>query len=679
MAKKTHPYPVAPPRFDLVLPAKIRDKRAFGNMVARPKFFPRLCPEAQKMRLYLRAYRPGKGFSLQPKSHFNHITALSERRVILQIALVIVALVYAARLYYLQVSVAEYKEEAQDNILRRKQEDAQRGVIYDRNGKVLASNKAVFDIMIIKKKLVIDDTARFCAFFGLEREELRGHLAKANATIYQRINPYPLLKQLSVEEFARIQDRINEFEGVYVQPHTIRDYPHQSLASVLGYVKEVDGDVLKRDTTRYYKPGDLIGKSGLEAYYEKDLRGRRGSKYVMVNARLVEKGSYANGKFDTLPVSGKDLHSSVDLDLQAYAERLMQNKKGAVVAIEPSTGEILTMVSAPSYDPNLLTGKGKQVSQNYRELLLNPYKPMFNRTIMAPYPPGSTFKTVQALIGLEMGVLDTINTSFSCTQEIVACHGHASPLRIFGSIQHSCNPFYLKAFKKIINQEVYKDHIADTRKGLEEWNNYVWQFGLGKPLGVDLPYESSGNIPTVAYYDRRFRNNKWKLGNIYSISIGQGEVGVLPLQLANLAALLANRGYFYTPHIVRTVGDSTVAKFKEKHVIGIQPAYFDHIARAMAEVVRAGTARRAFTERFTICGKTGTAQNPHGKDHSVFIAFAPLENPKIAIAVYVENSGFGGTWAAPVASLVMEKYLMGNIERPELENYVLSGNLLEEK
>ncbi|MEN7547521.1 penicillin-binding protein 2 [Rapidithrix thailandica] len=603
-----------------------------------------------------------------------------ERKIYIQIAVLFVGFVFLMKLLDIQLIDSQYKGKADKNMLSRVVEYPLRGMIYDRHGQLIVNNKPTFDLYFIPKQLFIKDTAEFCEFFSIEKSYLHEQLAKAK----RKYKSYPFIKHLSMQDFAKIQDRLSDIPGITVVARTVREYPSNSMANILGYVKEVDKSDLKKDTTNYYRQGDLIGKSGIERYYENYLRGKQGVKYVMTNVRGMVKGSYKNGKLDTLPVVGEDLISSIDLDLQQYGEKLMQHKKGAIVAIEPSTGEILTMISAPSYDPNLLTGKGKQVSKNYVKLLNNPNKPLYNRAIQSPYPPGSTYKTVMALVGLQDKALDTVHTYFSCDKSIVGCHGHPSPLNVHGSIQHSCNPWYVKALRQVVNQGRRSDPREDTRVGLDSLHDKLLKFGLGRRLGLDLPYEHSGRVPSTKYYDENYYTKNWKLGNIYSISIGQGEVGVVPLQMANLAATIANRGWYITPHMIKGIGDSLYLpeEYTAKNDTGVDAPYFDYVARAMADVVKAGTARRAFIEDIVVCGKTGTAQNPHGEDHSVFMAFAPLYNPKIAIAVYVENAGFGGTWAAPIASLMIEKYIKREIQsnqRKWLEQYVLSGKFIEEE
>lgn len=577
---------------------------------------------------------------------------------------------------HLQVFDSDYSQAANDNIVSRITKYPLRGMVLDRNGKELVRNRPVFDLMVIPKELKIpgNDTLAFCKFFNIEPEYAREKLAEARE--YAPHLPSVFIKHLSLQAFACIQDRLTEYPGIYPTERTVRDYPNKTIANALGYVKEVDRAFLEADTTNYYRQGDLIGKSGLEWQYEKHLRGTRGVSYVIRNVRGVVKGKFQEGRFDTVPGIGKNLTTTIDLDLQLYGEQLMQNKRGAVVAIEPETGEILTMISFPSYDPNLLTGEGKEASKNYIALVNDPDKPLFNRAIQAVYPPGSTFKTLMALTGLQDGVLDTSTTYFSCDKSIVGCHGHPSPLNLMESLRHSCNPFYVKALRKVILQNRDKDEHQDTRRGLEEWKAKLATLGLGQKLGIDLPFERAGLIPYPGYYDKFYYLNNWRVSNIYSIGIGQGEVLMTPLQLANQAAVIANRGWYKIPHLVKSIGDSLVQP--EKQSTAIEPVHYDFVARSMSNI---HTARLSKIHDITVCGKTGTAQNPHGEDHSIFMAFAPLHKPEIAIAVYVENAGFGGTWAAPLASLLIEKYLRGHIseQREWIENYVKSGNFMDDK
>jgi penicillin-binding protein 2 len=587
----------------------------------------------------------------------------------------------------LQVISDDFQQQAQNTSTRTNILYPPRGLVYDRNGKLLVENNPVFDIEIIAKefKLEANDTTRLCQLLRISVEEFREKLGKARHGL-QRYKPYLFIKQMSVENYAKIQDELSDYEGIYPNVRTIRKYPYSSFAGGLGYVREIDQRMLSKDTADYYRRGDMLGISGIERSYEEELRGKRGVQQVMYDRLGIARGSFKDGEYDTLPEAGLTLQTTIDAELQRYGEYLMQNKIGSIVAIDPKTGEVLSMVSAPTFDPNLLTGEGTEVAKNYLMLSQDPTKPLYNRALQAAYPPGSTFKIVQALIGLQDGVLDTVHTSFSCSKELVNCHNHPSPLNLHGSIQHSCNPFYYKSFIRIIRQNRSENDKEDTRIGLDRWHDHALSFGFGRKLGIDLPYESHGLIPSTAYYDKiaERRGYGWKLGNIYSLSIGQGEMSAVPLQLANFAAILANRGHYYIPHVVRAINDTTLVdiKYRTKQKTTVDEKYFSYIVDAMADVVRAGTARRAKIDDIIVCGKTGTVQNPHGEDHSIFIAFAPKDNPKIAIAVIVENAGFGGTWAAPIASLMMEKYINDTISDANVkykEQRVVELNLIEQE
>jgi penicillin-binding protein 2 len=456
---------------------------------------------------------------------------------------------------------------------------------------------------------------------------------------------------------------------------SVRSYPQASSSNALGYIGEISSNQLGRDSSKYYKQGDYVGLSGIEGYYESDLRGVKGVKYKLVNVRGVDKGALKDGEFDTASVAGRNLISTIDLELQQYGEMLMAGKRGSVVAIEPKTGEVLAMISAPTYDPNLLTGA--LFGNNYMALNRDETKPLFNRPIMAMYPPGSIFKIVQSLVGLQMGVL-TPNTTYSCNRSLVACHNHPNPVNLFGAIRNSCNPYYHQAYRAMINREVSSNTFKDTKVGLNTWREYVLKFGLGSTLGIDLKNEKGGSIPSSVLYDKIYGEGRWKYSTIYSLSIGQGEMLVTPLQMANLAAIFANKGYYYPPHLIKAIdGDPNKIpeEFRTKKNVGVDAHHFDLIQDAMAEAIY-GTAARAAIPDITIAGKTGTAQNPQGEDHSVFIAFAPKENPQIAIAVYVENAGWGGRAAASTASLMIEKYIRREVKRLALEEYVLVGKFM---
>lgn len=593
----------------------------------------------------------------------------SERKFIIIGIFIAVGLIFLMKLFYLQVIDDSYLVSANRNTLRYITQYPARGLVYDRKDKLLVYNEATYDLMVIPNEIKNLDTAEICNLFGINKTDLADKLMKA-----KKYSPYKASifeKQLSKESYGYIQEMLYRFKGFYVQSRTLRKYPRPIGAHTLGYIGEVSEDMPAKDN--YYRSGDYIGISGIEKSYEKELRGRKGMKIMMVDVHNREKGSFQNGKYDTTALSGLNLYTCLDADLQEYGEKLMQNKNGSIVAIEPSTGEILTIVSSPSYDPNLLVGRVR--SSNYFNLMNDPENPLFNRALMAKYPPGSTFKIVNALIGLQDGVLKP-STRFTCERGFhmgklnIKCHAHISPLDLIGSIKHSCNAYYCKAFRQIIDNRVYKN----TREGFLHWRNEVLSFGFGARFGSDLPYELKGNIPTPEYYDRYHGKNSWRSLTVISLAIGQGELGITPLQLANFAAIIGNGGYYYIPHIVKAVGvkDNTISRFREKKTTTIDSKYFDLVKEAMYEVVTSGTGSGSKIDSITMCGKTGTAQNPHGKDHSIFIAFAPKDNPKIAICVVVENAGFGATWAAPIASLLIEKYLKGKVYRTDLEERILN-------
>ena len=595
------------------------------------------------------------------------------RAAVIVLVIFLVSAVLFLKLFTIQVVDDSFLRRAESNAIQRVVDHPYRGLVYDRTGKLLVFNDPIFDLMVVPREFQVGDTARFCELFRISKDELiEGYNA---AKSYSRVKPSPLIKQLSTKDFARIQDFLVDYPGLFILTRSVRSYPSPVAAHALGYLGEISAGQLKKDTLLYYSQGDYIGLSGLEKYYENELRGKKGVKYKMVNVRGVDKGPFKEGQYDTLSFAGKNLTSTLDLELQAYGELLMSGKTGSVVAIEPKTGEILAMLSAPFYNPNELAGAA--FGKTYSKLNKDTSKPLFNRPIMATYPPGSIFKIVQSLIGLQEGII-TPTTTFACNQSLVACHNHPSPVNMFGAIRNSCNPYYHQAFRQIINQDVSSNTYKDTEIGLNAWREKVLKFGLGAPLSLDMSGEKGGNIPSSKLYDRIYGEGRWKYSTIYSLSIGQGEMEVTPLQMANLAAIFANKGYYYTPHLVKAIdGDSKKIsrKFQEKHTVGVDPHHFDLIQDAMAEAIY-GTAPRAVMKDLVIAGKTGTAQNPHGEDHSVFIAFAPKDDPKIAIAVYVENAGWGGRAAATTASLMIEKYLRRTVARTELQDYVLAGNFV---
>lgn len=596
------------------------------------------------------------------------------RKEIIQILVVITGIVFLAKLFYIQLVDDRYARMAESNTIVKEIEYPFRGLIYDRNGKLLVYNTPEYDLFVVRKEVTNLDTALFCSVFNLTKGELLQAFAEMRKRKeYSPVKPTLFIKQLSNYDFAWIQDYIDEFPGFYIQPRTSRAYTTRAMANVLGYVSEITRSQLERDTTRIYRQGDYIGQSGLEAQYEIYLRGKLGVRYKLRNVDGVDKGSFKEGEYDTLSVPGYDLITTIDLSLQEYGEKLMHGKVGSIVALEPATGEVLAMISGPSYDPVLLTGRN--FSSNFMLVSSDSAKPLFTRPLMAMYPPGSIFKIVQTLIALQEGVVG-YDTRFPCDRSIVNCHNHPQPCDLHMAVQYSCNPYFHQVFRRIINQNKSPNTFTDARIGLENWYGYVTRFGLGKPLGIDLPSEKGGQMPGPALYNRIYGEGRWKFSTIYSLAIGQGEMLVTPVQMANLAAIMANKGHYYTPHLVKEIRGSENQPAVQRHDTGIDEKYFDFVQDAMSDAIY-GTAQRAVIPGIDLCGKTGTAQNPHGHDHSVFMAFAPKDNPKIAIAVYVENAGWGGRAAASIASLMIEKYLTGEVKRTALEEYVLRGQFLD--
>ena len=600
----------------------------------------------------------------------------SERKYVIIGIVVLVGIIFFLRLFYLQVYEDSFKLSANNNVLRPSIQYPARGLIYDRKGKLMVYNEAVYDLMVTPKQLKKIDTTEFCSLIGITHEDFIQKLTKARQYSIYKASLFE--KQLSSETYAALQEKLYNFPGFFVEERTVRKYPDNAAAHVLGYIGEVDTNITRKNP--YYKKGDYIGISGIEQSYESVLRGKRGIKILMVDVHNRIKGSFQDGKHDTLAISGENLVSSLDKELQNYGEMLMQNKIGSLVAIEPSTGEILALVSSPSYDPNLLVGRIR--SHNYRALLLDPVKPLFNRALMAQYPPGSTFKLIMALIGQQENVLHP-QTRYPCAHGYPpgggkpACHVHFSPLDLQQSIQYSCNSYYSYVFKSVIDNPKY----PSTEVAFEAWRKNISSFGVGVKLAVDLPNVLRGSVPTVGYYNKYFGQSHWKSSTIISLGIGQGELGMNPLQMANVAAIIANRGFYYLPHVIKSIGDKkvTLNEYTKKHYTSVASSYFGIVVDGMADVVDAGTAAGSKLANIQICGKTGTAQNPHGKDHSLFICFAPKENPKIAMAVVIENSGFGATWAAPIASLMIEKYLTDSVSRHEMEKRIMDGHLIPGK
>lgn len=598
----------------------------------------------------------------------------------------IIILIFSAiviRLFYIQVIDTSYKFSANNNVLRYITQYPARGLIYDRNGELIVANQVVYDLMIIKNQVTPFDTLELATMLDLTVDQVRDAFVQVRKQKgYSPRKSVVLFKQLSAENYARLQEKLYKYHGFEVQPRTVRTYPRHIGGHLLGYVGEVDESAIKQDP--YYQLGDYIGINGIEKSYEEQLRGVKGVNIFMVDVHNRIKGPYEEGKYDSIAKVGRNLTCTIDANLQEYGEKLMVNKIGSIVAIEPKTGEVLAMISSPGYNPELLIGRDR--ADNFRVLQNDSLKPIFNRAIMALYPPGSTFKVVNALIGLQEGVVHP-ETRYSCNGGYpigrgVGCHIHASPLNLEQAIQSSCNTYFCYVFRNIIDKRDY----GSVENGFSNWKHHVESFGYGNKLNIDLPNELRGIVPSTNFYNKYFRKGGWSSLTIISLAIGQGELAATPLQMANLVSTIANRGYYYTPHVVKSVeGETDIdSRFKEKHTTTIDSVWYNYVVEGMDMAVNGApgsgsTARIAALPDVEICGKTGTSQNPHGADHSVFFAFAPKDNPKIAIAVYVENAGFGATWAAPIASLMIEKYLKDSISRPYLEQYILQANLLDRR
>ena len=597
----------------------------------------------------------------------------SKRKYLLSAIFILIALIFTIKLFRLQVINNSYKQYATRNVLRRVITYPARGLVYDRNGKLLVYNKASYDLLVTPRELSAFDTTSFCHILDIEKAELVAELTKAKK--YSRYKPSVIIKQLSPENYAVLQEMLFRFPGFFVQTRTLREYPEKTAAHVLGYVGEVKRSTIEKD--QYYTPGDYIGITGLEKAYEKELRGQKGVSFQLVDVHNRIKGNYNEGKNDTAAIIGQNLISTIESDLQRYAEELMQNKRGAVVAIEPKTGEILCFYSGPSYDPNLLVGRKR--SGNYNILLNDTLKPLTNRAISAAYSPGSTFKTMNALIALQEGVINDY-TSVVChgtaSSPLRCTHNHETPITLKGAIRESCNPFFWNTFRLIIGK------YPTAEEGFKKWRSHVLSFGLGQTLGTEFWGQSKGNIPKSTYYDRFYGQHHWNALTVRSLAIGQGEVILTPLQMANMTAVIANRGYYIEPHLIKAISEKEGATreldFERKNST-IDSAYFKNVIEGMQQVIELTNARyTTFVDGIEICGKTGTIENTHGSDHSAFIAFAPKDDPQIAISVYVENGVWGSRYAAPIGSLIIEKYLNDSIatHRLPIEEKMKNANLL---
>ncbi len=580
-----------------------------------------------------------------------------------------IGIIYLVKLFSLQVISSKYKESATNNVLREIIQYPARGLIYDRNGELMVINKPAYDLLVTPRELEHFDTIAFCNLVEISKEELIAGIKKAKD--YSTYKPSTLVKQIPPESFAFLQEKLYKFKGFHVQLRTLREYTHPAAAHVLGYVSEVNESDITKD--EYYKSGDYIGASGIEKTYEKQLRGIKGIEKQLVDVHNRIQGSYNEGAEDIPAQIGTDLVTTLDAALQHYAEALFVNKKGSVVAIEPSTGEVLALVSAPTYDPGLLVGRVR--GTNYNILLEDETKPLFNRALQAKYPPGSTFKIINSLIGLQTGAINTY-TRFTCNGKgstpIRCTHSHGGSANVVEGIRESCNPFMWNAFRSVINLE------RKPADGFKKWREYVESFGIGTIVSSDFAHALPGDLPTIEMYNKWYGEGHWNALTVRSLAIGQGELGITPLQMANVGAIVANRGYYYPPHLVREVkGDTVSSMFKVKKYTKIDPENFEPIIEGMRELIANKLTAVAGVPGVEMCGKTGTVQN-NGADHSVFTAFAPIISPKIAIFVYVENSGWGASYAAPMASLMVEKYLNDTIatSRKPIEKRMLEANMI---
>lgn len=604
------------------------------------------------------------------------------RKLLLAGLTLIIGILFISRLFQLQVINTSYQRLSDNNAILEISDYPERGFIYDRNGKLLVANQPAYDVMIIPENVIPFDTLSFCELTGISKEKLIKSLKKARQ--FSKRLPSVIVNQISKETYATLQEQMWKYEGFFIQKKSLRDYRINFGANVLGYVSEVNNNDLKYDS--YYQQGELIGRQGIEKSYENELRGEKGKRFLQKDRFNRIIGEYKNKTFDIEPKVAKNIYLTLDATLQEYGEYLMQNKRGGIVAIEPSTGEILALVSAPSYNPNLLVGRDR--SKNYRKLAQDTLaKPLFDRGLQALYPPGSPFKTLNALIALQEGVI-TPETQFKCNKghfyargAFMECHcRRGSRNDLLKGIYQSCNTYFANTYKKIINKYDTPD------KGVNQWNSHLKSFGLGNYLGYDLSVGKRGFIPNAAYYNSWYKEGGWKAPTIISNAIGQGEVLTTPIQLANFTAAIANRGYYYTPHFLRSVsGDSIQQKFLRKNT-SIDPEHFEVVIDGMHKVIERGTAKIARIKGIEVCGKTGTAENftkidgvkTQLTDHSIFIAFAPKDDPKIAIAVFIENGYWGGRWAAPIASLMLEQYINKEVKRSWLEKRMVEGSLASE-
>ena len=602
------------------------------------------------------------------------------RKLVLPSIVIVSAIIILVKLFYLQIIDDELKIKADNNAIKIEYDFPERGYVYDRNGKLLVANQPSYDIMVIPREIKNLDTLEFCNLLNVDKTYFDKKVKKA--IVYSRMLPSVFLPQLTKSEFAAFQEKIRKFKGFFIQKRYLRDYQTKNAANVFGYIAQVNDAIINKNS--YYKSGDLIGKQGIEQEYEEVLRGIKGVKYYQKDRFNRIIGSYKDGKYDTIPIQGKDLTLTLDVDLQQYGEELMVNKRGGIVAIEPKTGEILALISAPTYDPALLVGKDR--SKNYTDLYNDIGKPLYDRALLAEYPPGSPFKILTGLIGLQEEVIDE-NTGFLCRHgfsygrgAFMKCHDSGISV-LHNGIYRSCNTYFANVFKRTI------DKYKDPSYSVDNWRRHVTSFGLGGFLGNDMPTGRPGRVPSSKLYQKFYPNGGWRSNTIISNSIGQGEIDVTPIQLANMMAAIANEGYYYTPHIVKKIKDFKIdKKFTTRNQTTVDKQYFKPVIEGLYDVYNVGTASTLKVKDLAICGKTGTAENfmkIDGKrvqlqDHSIFVAFAPKDNPKIAIAVMVENGYWGNRWAGPIATLMIEKYLKGEVSRTDLEKKMLNGSLQAE-
>lgn len=605
---------------------------------------------------------------------------LEKRKYVIGGFILLIALIYVGRLFDLQINDERYKKSADTNAFLRKTVYPSRGLMYDRDGRLVVYNQPAYDVMLIPRDVQPFDTLDFCNTLNITPDQLRKRFAdmrdKRLNPGYSSYTPQRLLAQLSTEDYGRLQEKLYRFPGFYIQKRILRQYNYAAAANVLGNLREVSQTDIDNDP--YYSPGDYCGDLGVERSYEEYLRGIKGVEILIRDSRGRIQGRYDGGAHDIAPVSGRDLTLSIDIELQEYAERLMAGKRGAVVAIEPKTGEILCLVSSPTYDPRLLVGRHR--GESYKDLVNDPALPLFDRALGGAYPPGSTFKPTQGLILLQEGIITTA-TTYPCHGGYVngglrvGCHAHGSPLPLKPALQTSCNAFFCWGFKAMIDR---RGKYGNPANAFEIWKKHLVSMGYGYALGVDLPHESRGFLPNAKFYNKFYGEGHWSANTVISVAIGQGEILATPLQIANLAATIANRGWFITPHAVKAIQDTVMPpKYSEHRRPTIDLKWYPEVAEGMRMAVTGGTCRRAAIPGIDVAGKTGTAQNPHGRDHSAFMGFAPYDNPKIAVAVYVENGGFGAVYGVPIGSLVMEKYLCDSIHpsRQYMEDQMISTSL----